>query len=283
MSVRNAFTVDLEDWYHGLTSTNRQPHLWPGLESRVLANTERLLDLLAMYDVRATFFVLGKVAEQYPDLIRRVAAAGHEVGVHGYAHRKIHRLTADEFAAEIDRSLALLRPLTPDPIIGHRAPYFSIHSSTLWALDILAERGFVYDSSVFPTRNMLYGYPDAPRRPYRVQTRTRSLVEFPASTIRLAGMTLPVAGGFYSRAIPGAVTRRAIRRLNAEGSPAIVYVHPWELDTGQRYSRVTPRERITHYHGRGSLKAKLHRLLQDFHFAPLKELLGTVEGDRNDE
>lgn len=281
--MRNAFTVDVEDWYHGLTSTNRQPHLWPRLESRVVGNTERLLELLATYDVRATFFVLGKVAEQYPDLIRRVAAAGHEVGVHGYAHRNIHRVTADEFAAEIDRSLELLRPLTPDPIIGHRAPYFSIDASTLWALDILAERGFLYDSSVFPTCNMLYGYPDAPHRPYRVQTRTYTLVEFPASTIRLAGMTLPVAGGFYSRVTPGPLTRWAIRRLNAEASPAIVYVHPWELDTGQRYSGVTPRERITHYHGRASLKAKLHRLLRNFEFAPLKELLGTLEGDCNDE
>ncbi len=272
----NAFTVDLEDWYHGLTSTNRQPHLWPELESRVVANTERLLDLLAVYDVRGTFFVLGKVAEQYPDLIRRVAAAGHEIGVHGYTHQVIHRLTPAEFAAEIDRSLALLRPLTPDPIIGHRAPYFSVNRSTLWALDILAERGFVYDGSVFPMRSMLYGYPDAPRRPYRVQTRTNTLVEFPASTVRVAGLTLPVAGGFYARAMPGALTQWAIRRLNAEGVPTIVYVHPWELDTGQRYSRVTPRERVTHYYGRSTTERKLLKLLSTFEFGPLSDLLDTV-------
>jgi polysaccharide deacetylase family protein (PEP-CTERM system associated) len=277
MSIPNAFTVDLEDWYHGLTSTNRHPDLWPSLESRVVTSTERVLDLLAVCDVRATFFVLGKVAEQYPDLVRRVAAAGHEIGVHGYAHQKIHRLTRTEFAAEIDQSLALLRLLTPDLIIGYRAPYFSIDRSTLWALDILAERGLAYDSSVFPTRNMLYGYPDAPRRSYRVQTRTHTLVEFPASTIRLAGLTLPVAGGFYARTIPGALTRWAIRRLNAEGIPAIVYVHPWELDTGQRYSRVTPRERVTHYHGRRGLEAKLRHLFRDFEFGPLRDLLDLVD------
>lgn len=277
MSASNAFTVDLEDWYHGLTSTNRQPHLWPRLESRVVANTEHLLDFLAVHNVQATFFVLGEVAEQYPDLIRRVVAAGHEIGVHGYAHEDIRRLTPERFAAKLDRTLEVLASLVSQPIIGHRAPYFSIERSTLWALDILAERGFVYDSSVFPTRNMLYGYPDAPRWPHRVQTRICTLVEFPASTVQVAGLTFPVVGGFYARAMPGRLTRWAVRRLNSEGVPAIAYVHPWELDTGQRYSRVTPREQVTHYHGRHGLQAKLHQLFQDFEFGPLYDLLDLVD------
>jgi polysaccharide deacetylase family protein (PEP-CTERM system associated) len=271
--MRNAFTVDLEDWYHGLTRTNRQPRVWPRLESRVVQNAKHLLALLAEYEIKATFFVLGKVAERYPDLIRQIGSAGHEIGVHGYAHRTIRDLTPAEFAAEIDRSLAVLQPLTPERIIGYRAPYFSIDRSTLWALGILAERGFVYDSSVFPTRNMLYGYPDAPRRPYQVKTQTRVLIEFPLSTIQLAGLTLPVAGGFYGRTIPGTLMRWAIRRLNAKGAPAIIYVHPWELDTGQRYSQVTPRERVTHYHGRRGLEKKLRRLFVSFSFTPLRDTI----------
>ena len=272
MPVLNGFTVDLEDWYHGLTSTNRQPHLWPGLESRVVANTERLLHLLGAHDVRATFFVLGKVAEQHPDLVRQVAAAGHEIGAHGYAHEDIRRLTPERFAAELDRALEVLAPLVSQPIIGHRAPYFSINGQSLWALDVLRERGFHYDSSFFPTRNMLYGYPDAPRFPHRLG-EGNGLMEFPISTARLGGINWPFAGGFYMRVLPYTVIRPGIRQLNRQGQPAIIYVHPWELDTGQHYDRVTLRERVTHYHGRRSLEKKLRRLLADFDFAPLRDIL----------
>jgi polysaccharide deacetylase family protein (PEP-CTERM system associated) len=273
MSVLNAFTVDLEDWYHGLTSTNRRPDLWPRLESRVVGNTEHLLDLLAECGVRATFFVLGQVAAQHPDLVRRVSTAGHEIAVHGYDHENVRSLTREGFAAMLKRALTVLSPLTSQPIIGHRAPYFSVDGSSLWALDVLAEQGFAYDSSVFPTRNMLYGYPDAPRTPYRVQTQAHTLVEFPLSTIRLVGLKLPIAGGFYGRAMPGALTRWAIRRLNTEGTGAVIYLHPWELDTGQRYNRVTPRERLTHYFGRRGLENKLRRLFSEFDFAPLRDVL----------
>jgi polysaccharide deacetylase family protein (PEP-CTERM system associated) len=277
--VCNAFTVDLEDWYHGLTSTNRQPETWPKLESRVVQNTGRLLTLLAEYEIRATFFALGRVAERFPGLVRQIASDGHEIGVHGHTHRTIRDLTPAQFAAELDRSLEVLRPLASEPIIGHRAPYFSIERSTLWALEVLAERGFVYDSSVFPTRNMLYGYPDAPRQPYKVAARTRELLEFPLSTVRVAGVTLPVAGGFYGRAMPGVVTRWAVQRLNAQGMPAILYVHPWELDTGQRFDRVTARERVTHYSGRRTLETKLRRLFTDFEFGSLSDIID-VESTR---
>lgn len=279
--ISNAFTVDVEDWFHGLTSTNRQPDIWPQCESRVVQNTEHLLALLDEYGVKATFFVLGKVAEQHPDLIRRIAAAGHEIGVHGHTHQMIHRLTPQAFTAELDRALALLRPLTPAPIIGHRAPYFSINASSLWALDVLRERGFRYDSSFFPTRNMLYGYPEAPRFPHRLDNGS-GLVEFPASTVRFAGVTWPISGGFYVRAWPCRVTRRAIRRLNRRGQPAILYIHPWELDTGQPMRAKTLRERITHYYGRRGLESKLRQLFQDFHFGPLRDLLDGVAGTNNE-
>lgn len=273
--IRNAFTVDLEDWYHGLTSTNRQPGLWPRLENRVFQNTERLLALLAEYKVKATFFVLAKVVEGYPELIRLVASSGHEIGVHGYMHRMVHRMSPGEFAAELDQALELLYPLVQKPILGHRAPYFSINSRALWALDLLRERGFQYDSSFFPTRNMLYGYPDAPRFPHLVNNGDR-FVEFPVSTGRFLGITWPIAGGFYVRTLPYFVIQGAINQLNRQGQPAVLYLHPWELDIGQPMQAATVRERITHYHGRRGLEAKLRRLFQNFEFGPLCELLDYV-------
>ena len=214
----NAFTVDLEDWFQGLTSTNRYPEKWASYEARLEGNTERLLRLLERYDVRATFFVLGYVADQYPALIRSIDAAGHEIGVHGYEHEKIHHLTPERFSLELDRAIGALEPLVSGPILGHRAPYFSINRHTLWALDVLAEKGFAYDSSFFPTRNMLYGYPEAPRFPcwleaggtaggLRLDDRPPCLVEFPVSTARWLGVNWPIGGGFYVRALPYAIIR----------------------------------------------------------------------------
>ena len=271
MSILNAFTVDLEDWFQGLTSTNTQPGEWDSYEARLESNAHCLLAILGEFGVRATFFVLGHVANRYPDLIRHIAAAGHEIGVHGYWHLMVHRITPERFAAELDRALEVLTPLVKQPIIGHRAPYFSINSQSLWALDILLERGFRYDSSFFPTRNMLYGYPESPRFPHKLEEG--DLVEFPLSTVRWMGVNLPIAGGFYVRALPYFVIRQGIRQLNAGGQPAIMYIHPWELDTEQRYSLVTLRERLTHYYGRGSLERKLRRLLTDFEFTAMNDLV----------
>lgn len=267
----NAFTVDLEDWFQGLTSTNSRVDLWPTLESRVVAATHRLLEILADHDVQATFFVLGYVADQHPGLIERIRAAGHEIGLHGYYHRFVSRMSAGEFAAELARGIVAVRRASGEAPIGHRAPYFSIDGSTPWAFDILAAHGMRYDSSVFPMRTTLYGFPEAPRFPYRVNGG--ALMEFPVSTVRAGGRTWPMAGGFYLRALPYAAVRAAIRRLNAEGQPAIMYMHPWELDTGQRYRQVTLRERITHYHGRRRLEGKLHQLLGEFRFGPLAAFL----------
>jgi polysaccharide deacetylase family protein (PEP-CTERM system associated) len=274
VTVINAFTVDLEDWFQGLTSTNVHPENWGNLEARLELNTNRLLGLLAEYNVRATFFVLGNVAERYPDLIRRIDAAGHEIGVHGYWHLMVHRLNREHFAEEMDHALERLRPLVSRPIIGHRAPYFSINGQCLWALDVLHEKGFHYDSSFFPTRNMLYGYPDSPRFPHRREQN--QLIEFPVSTARWLGITWPIAGGFYVRSLPLTIVKAGIRQLNRQGQPMILYMHPWEMDTGQHYSAVTFRERITHYHGRAGLERKLRGLLSEFRFGPLAELIPAV-------
>lgn len=274
----NALSVDLEDWYQGLTSTNPNARAWPTFESRVVENTGRLLDILAEHRVLATFFVLGYVAHDFPELVARIRSEGHEIAAHGYYHRRIYELTRDEFGSEIDRTIAAIEPIISEPIVGHRAPYASITEGCLWALELLEERGFLYDSSIFPTKNMLYGFPTAPRFPY-CPIPGKPFVEFPLSTVRLAGLKIPIAGGFYLRTLPYWFIKWAIKRIHREGHPAVIYIHPWEFDLDQPRPRVTPRERVTHYHGRATLRHKLHRLLQDFRFAPLKDLLGMVEAE----
>lgn len=266
----NAFSVDLEDWYQGLTSTNKQTGRWPELESRVVEATGVLLSILREHNVRATFFTLGYIADYHPDLVEEVAGAGHEIAVHGYWHRFVSCMTRDEFAKELDMGIAALFKVTGERPLGHRAPYFSINARTPWAFDVLESRGIRYDSSIFPTRNMLYGYPDAPRFPYQIAGL--NLVEFPATTALFAGRKWPVAGGFYTRALPYELISRGIRQVNQLNQPAILYIHPWELDTGQTYSQVTFRERITHYHGRSGLRAKLEKLFSEFRFAPIADL-----------
>lgn len=176
MVIRNAFTIDLEEWFHGLTSTNPQVERWPTFESRVVAATERLLALLARHKVQATFFTLGHVADHHPALIEQIADAGHEIALHGYFHRFVHKLSPDDFAREIERTLEVLQPLVGTPPIGHRAPYFSIRSTMGWAFDILQRFGIRYDSSLFPMRALLYGDADAPRQPHR---RPQGLWEYP--------------------------------------------------------------------------------------------------------
>ncbi len=275
MGTPHAFTVDLEDWFQGLTSTNRRPAAWPELESRVVGSTQMLLALLAEHKVRATFFVLGHVADHHPALIERIAAGGHELAIHGYWHRFVNRMTPGEFANEVATSIAALRRVTGETPQGHRAPYFSINATTPWALEVLADHGLRYDASVFPVQSMLYGFAGAPRLPYR--TANDRLWELPASTVEWGGRRWPIAGGIYVRALPYAVVRWAVNRLEQAGEPAIMYVHPWELDTGQAVGRVTPRERVSHYYGRASLASKLHRLLSEFCFAPMRDLVDRLE------
>jgi polysaccharide deacetylase family protein (PEP-CTERM system associated) len=271
----NAFTVDLEEWFQGLTSTNRQVERWDNLESRVVYATHLLLDILRQYQVRATFFALGHVADRQPALMDEICAEGHELGIHGYYHRFVNRLTPAEFDSEVGRSLEAVRGVNGVLPQGHRAPYFSVNATTPWAFDVLKRHGLRYDSSVFPTRNMLYGFPGAPRLPYRVAEG--ALWELPASTVPYAGKVWPISGGFYVRALPYVMVRAALRRLQRAGEPLVLYIHPWELDLGQHYNQVTARERITHYHGRRGLAAKLHRLFSDFRFGPMSELVASLE------
>jgi polysaccharide deacetylase family protein (PEP-CTERM system associated) len=264
----NAFTVDLEDWYHGI---ELPPDRWPELEDRLLASCARLLEILDDSGARATFFVLGDVAERQPQLVRDVMSAGHEIGTHGCSHRFVYEQGEAEFRADVQRSLVLLEACGCDDVIGHRAPYFSITRESLWALDVLAELGIRYDSSIFPVVNYRYGIPDARRVPHRVSDG--SLVEFPISTWRVAGRNVPVAGGAYFRLLPYSITRRGIAAINRSGTPAVFYVHPWELDPDHPRIPLPRRISLTHYANLGATERRLRRLLRDFSFAPMRDVL----------
>ncbi len=269
--MKHALTVDLEDWYHGLTSTNARPETWPSLSSRTEQTVELLLDLFTANQLHATFFVLGDLAQKCPGVIRRIAEAGHELGSHGFSHRPVHQLKPSEFKAELDRTTQLVQDISGQAVKGFRAPYFSIDQRCLWAFEVLAESGYQYDSSVFPLRTILYGYPGASRYPFRPLPGAE-LVEYPVATIRAAGLTLPAAGGFYFRIYPYTFIRWSLRSLEKKAQSGVLYMHPWEFDQHQPRIPVTFRERITHFAGRSSWAEKLTRLARDFELVPLGEL-----------
>lgn len=274
--MKNALTFDVEEYFHAEAfSRVLRPEEWPTLESRVTRSTERLLDLLDREQVRATFFVLGWVAERHRALVRSIASLGHEIACHGHGHRMIQYLSRQEFEGDVTRAKDALEDTTGRPVLGYRAPTFSIMRSTLWSLDVLAETGFRYDSSIFPVVHDRYGIPDAPRFPHRLKTPNGGeITEFPPSTITLLGRRLPVAGGGYFRLFPYGFTRRAITRLNrGEGQPAMVYLHPWEFDPDQPRLPVGPLSRFRHLVNVGRTEARLTRLLSDFSFAPAADVL----------
>ncbi len=228
-------TVDVEDYFHVSVFDGIVPRSqWDRLESRVCRNTERLLDLLAEHGVRATFFVLGWVAERHPALVARIAAAGHEVASHGYGHRLVYDQTPSAFRDDVRRAKALLEQASGMAVNGYRAPSYSIVPRSLWALDVLIEEGHTYDASIFPIRHDRYGIPVSARHPYVIDRANGRLIEVPASTARAAGTNLPIAGGGYFRLLPYGWTRWGIQRVNqTERRPVIFYLHPWEIDPDQ--------------------------------------------------
>jgi polysaccharide deacetylase family protein (PEP-CTERM system associated) len=268
--VTNALTIDFEDWYQGLEIPHTE---WAAYEDRIVPAGRRLLDLLDEAGVRATFFILGYVAEKHPRLVREIAAAGHEIGTHGYCHTLIYRLTHQTFRAGVCRSIGILEDLAGKPILGHRAPFFSITRESLWALEVLGELGLRYDSSIFPIRNYRYGIEDAPRWPHQLMARGRKMWEFPITTWRVRGKNLPVAGGAYFRLYPYAVTRHAFRAINRQGYPGVFYLHPWEIDPAHPRIRLPQRIALPHYMNLKSTEGRLRQLLRDFDFAPMGEVL----------
>ncbi len=274
--MKNALTFDIEEYFHAeVFARTLSPEEWPSLASRVVDTTERLLDILDYADVRATFFVLGWIADRYPTLVQDIAGRGHEIACHGYGHQMIHRQSRLEFAKDLQQAKTAIEDAAGVAVIGYRAPTFSVVRETLWSLEVLWEAGFLYDSSIFPIAHDRYGIPDAPRFPHRVPiTNGHGIAEFPLSTISVLGRRLPVAGGGYFRLLPYRVTRRAIQHLNdRERQPAIVYLHPWELDVHQPRVRVGWLSRFRHSVNTHSTEGKLRRLLSDFRFAPVRDIL----------
>jgi polysaccharide deacetylase family protein (PEP-CTERM system associated) len=273
--IVNAMSVDVEDYFQ-VSAFDRVVSRagWDGFESRVVSNTQRVLDLFERAGVRSTFFVLGWVAERFPTLIRQIAAAGHEIASHGYHHQLLYTLTPAQFREDVRLSKAVLEQVSGSPVFGFRAPSYSIIESSLWALDILVEEGFVYDASIFPIHHDRYGIPNAERHAHVLHRRSGILIEMPASTVRLGRVNLPIAGGGYFRLLPYAWTRWGIDRVNRlERKPVVFYFHPWELDPGQPRFAVGRASRMRHYTGLGRTPDRLRRLLSEFQFTSVAAVL----------
>lgn len=260
--VCNAISVDVEDYFHTEAMSPAAPReRWGTFPLRVEQNTDALLELFARHNVRGTFFFLGWVAERFPDLVRRTAAAGHEVGCHSYWHRAVFRLSPEEFREDTLRAKDIIESAIGAPIHGYRAPSFSITPPAYWAFDILAELGFSYDSSVNPVVHPFYGNPTASRHPWK----QGAIVEIPMSTRRMFNKNIPIAGGAYLRTLPYKLVQSGVRHLNrVENAPAVLYLHPWEIDPEQPRIAPTWISSRRQYSGLEGMIGKLERLIADF-------------------
>ena len=273
--MRNALTIDVEDYF--MVSAFAECvafESWDSYESRVEASTQRILDLLARYRIKATFFVLGWVGEKCPGLVRDIASSGHEIACHGYNHRLVYDLSHGEFREDVKRAKAVLEHITGTPVTGYRATSYSIMEKTLWALDILIEEGFLYDSSIFPIHHDRYGFPRFDRFPVNISRNGgKKIFELPLSTVRFFGKNIPIAGGGYLRLFPVKLTKWAIRRINErEGQPAIIYVHPWEFDPEQPRIKGHTLSLFRHYINLDTTEKKISSLLDSFSFGTITEV-----------
>lgn len=273
--IVNAMTVDVEDYFQVSAFEGHVSRTeWTSFESRVCRTTDRLLQLFDEAGVVGTFFVLGWVAERFPDLVRRIAAHGHEIASHGYAHRQVHDQTPAEFAEDLRRARGVLESVSGRPVLGYRAPSYSITTRSMWAFDVLVDQGYAYDASVFPIHHDRYGIPQSPRHPYRVNREAGSLWELPGSTVRIGGQNLPIGGGGYFRLLPYAWTRRGIAHVNRnEGKPVMFYLHPWEIDPDQPRMGGPLLSRFRHYRNLHKTEARLVRLLNEFKFGTALSML----------
>ena len=278
--IRNALTVDVEDYFHvSAFSDSISRSDWNNHTLRVERNTHRLLDMFDEHNARATFFVLGWVAERVNGLVRELASRGHEVACHGYSHQLVYEQSQDEFRKETLQSKALLEDIIQAPVRGYRAASYSITKRSMWALDILAEAGFEYDSSIFPVHHDRYGIPDAPKFPYQLTTPNgQALVEFPLSTARFLGYRLPMAGGGYFRLYPYALTRAGLRQINNKSNmPFIFYLHPWEIDPDQPRIQAAWLSRFRHYNNLDKCESRLRKLMSEFQFTTTWEVLKDLD------
>ncbi|MDK8464250.1 XrtA system polysaccharide deacetylase [Marinobacter sp. SS13-12] len=277
--TKNALTIDVEDYFQVAALAEAvDRNDWASMEYRVEANTDRLLELFSQRGVKATFFTLGWVAERSPELVRRIQKAGHEIASHGYSHQLVYNQTPDVFRDETRKSKQLLEDITGEPITGYRAASYSITAQSRWALDILCEEGFTWDSSIFPVHHDRYGMPGTPHEPYRLEAPGGgTLIEFPLSTCPLGNYRLPIAGGGYFRLYPYWLSRWGLGKINRAGQPFIFYLHPWEIDTGQPRLKVKPLSRFRHYNNLNKCMGRLEQLLEDFRFGSVSDVLSETK------
>ena len=273
--MNNVLSVDVEDYFHvaALSQTIKVAD-WPNIPPRVVNNTRRLLDLFDRRNVKATHFVLGWVAERFPDLVSEIDARGHEVACHGYSHQLVYDQSPEVFHAETRKSKEILEDILGKPVSGYRAASYSITKKSLWALDILCELGFKYDSSIFPIHHDRYGIPDAEPLPHKLATPNGSqIVEFPLTTSSLLGVKMPAAGGGYFRLYPYALSRFLLRRVQKERKPIVFYLHPWEIDYEQPRVKVSALSTFRHYNNLDKCEKRLEQLLTDFDFTTMEQSL----------
>lgn len=275
-SVLNVLTVDVEDYFQvSAFETSVRRSQWDSFESRVCQNTNRLLDIFEEAGVHATFFVLGWVAERFPHLVQRIHRSGHELASHSYDHGLVYNTTPDAFRTDLRRAKAAIEDAAGVAICGYRAPSYSITERALWALDVLVSEGYVYDSSIYPIRHDRYGIPGWPRHVHRIERAGGGIWELPGSTVRRAGVNLPIGGGGYFRLLPYGWTAGGIRTLNhVEQRPAVFYLHPWEVDPDQPRIRAGALSRLRHYYNLKETETRLRRLLREFRFGTVAEVLG---------
>jgi polysaccharide deacetylase family protein (PEP-CTERM system associated) len=272
----NAFTVDVEDYYQvSAFADSVRKDAWGSFESRVESNTQRLLSLVDRHGVRGTFFVLGWVAERHAGLVREIRAAGHEVACHGFSHDLVYSQSREVFREETIRAKRCLEDTIGEAVHGYRAASYSVTRRSLWALEVLSDAGFTYDSSIFPIRHDRYGIASAPRFPFRIELPNgASIREFPLTTFRLGGVSLPVAGGGYFRLLPYAYTRAGLARvIQHDNAPVVFYLHPWEIDIEQPRLAGSLLSRFRHYTNLARCERRLERLLRDFPWAPMADVL----------
>uniref|UniRef100_A0A7C2JX66 DUF3473 domain-containing protein n=1 Tax=Schlesneria paludicola TaxID=360056 RepID=A0A7C2JX66_9PLAN len=272
---RHAFTVDVEDYYHvDAFSRHISREDWSNYESRVVRNTRCILRILEEHGVRGTFYILGYVARKHPELVREIHQAGHEVGCHGYWHQPVYRLSPDEFRADLLLATDVLSDIIGERMISFRAPNFSIRADTLWALDVLADAGYVIDSSIFPVVHDQYGIPDAERAPHWRPLSQGGIWEFPPSVYRCRFGNLPIAGGGYFRLFPFRATRWLMEQTaTRDGLPLMFYIHPWEVDPDQPRIRSSWKSRFRHYQNLRTTERKLERLVESLPFGTVTDAL----------
>jgi polysaccharide deacetylase family protein (PEP-CTERM system associated) len=277
--LTDGLSVDVEDYFHVEAFADQiRREQWDGFPSRVHNNCERILRLFERHGWRATFFVLGWVAERNPGLVREISQAGHELACHSYAHRPVSSVGPEEFRDDLRRARDLIEDAAGVHIVGYRAPTFSVVRRSVWAMEILAEEGFLYDSSIFPIRHDIYGFPEFPRFLQRIELPSkREIFEVPMSTIRMAGINWPFGGGGYLRLLPMSYTCWAIRRLHRQDKqPFVLYFHPWELDVAQPRLKGQWKSELRHYIGLARMEARLKILLRRCQFEPLESLVSRM-------